>query len=135
MVIVFLLVICAAIALLEALLVRLVSRLVKGPAVPWRTAVYWGGVVVIVTGFFSGFSRRLPDAAALLSSIVGWGGLHVGLGGLFMTTEVRGTDGLRQPWRWGAKVTGIAGALLVIGAAVIACVVWFVEGLVEGAIS
>jgi hypothetical protein len=114
MVILFLLGVCVAVALLEALLVTRVSKRVEGRAVPWKTALQWGAVVVLVGGFLSGISRRLPEAAGLLFLVVAWAGLHVGLGGLFMTTEVRGSDGTRLLWRWGAKITAIAGALLTV---------------------
>jgi hypothetical protein len=120
----------AVLGLFEAMLVRLVSKRVKGPIVPWRTAFYWSGVVVLVSGFLSTISRnpKLSDSGSLLISIVGWACLHVGLGGFFLTDQVRGPDRTRHPWRWGAKVTGIAGALLVLGVIICACIFWFVEG-------
>jgi len=110
---VFVLIAYAAVGLLEALLVRLVSKRVKGPTVPWRTAVYWSCVVVLGSSFVSSVSHhpRLSDAGSWLVSIAGWLAVHVCLGGLFLTDQVRGDDGERQQWRWGAKVTAIAGAL------------------------
>jgi hypothetical protein len=118
------------VGLFEALLLRLVSKRVTGPPVPWRTAVYWGSVVVLVSVFLSWISRHpaLSDIGALSISVVGWSGLHVGLGGLFLTDQVRGPDGARYPWRWGAKVTGIAGAIWVSALIAAACVFWFVQG-------
>jgi hypothetical protein len=129
----FVLVICAAVSLLETVLVRLVSKRVKGPTVPWRTAVYWSGVVVLVSGFVSSISRspNISDIGALLISIVGWASLHVGLGGFFLADQVRGPDLTRQPWRWGAKVTGIAGALLVVGIIVFASIFWIAQGAIS----
>jgi hypothetical protein len=88
---------------------------------------------VLVSGFLSTISRnpKLSESGSLLISIVGWACLHVGLGGLFLTDQVRGHDHTRRPWRWGARVTGIAGALLAVGGIVIACVFWFVEGAIS----
>jgi hypothetical protein len=130
MVILFILVICAAVALVEALLIMLVSKRIKGPTIRWRTAIYWGCVVVLVSGFLSSLTRspRLSESVSLLLSLAGWAALHVGLGGLFLTGEVRASDGARQPWGWGAKITGAAGALLTIGAFAVACVYWFLKG-------
>jgi hypothetical protein len=127
------LMISAVLGLFEAVLVRLVSKRVKGPVVPWGTAFFWGGVVVLVSGFLSTISRnpRLSEGGALLISIVGWIGLHVGLGGFFLTDQVRGPERTRHPWRWGAKVTGFAGALLVVGLIGCACIFWFVEGAIS----
>jgi hypothetical protein len=127
---VFVLIAYAAVGLFEALLVRLVSKRVKGPAVPWRTAVYWSCVVVLVSSFVSSISHhpRLSDVGSWLVSIAGWVALHVCLGGLFLTDQVRGGDGERQQWRWGAKVTAIAGGALATGTTIIV----FVAALVTG---
>ena len=130
---VFVLIAYAAVGLLEALLVRLVSKRVKGPIVPWRTAVYWSFVVVLVSSVVSSISHnpRLSEVGSWLVSIAGWVALHVGIGGLFLTDQVRGGDGDRQPWRWGAKVTAIAGGALAGGTTITV----FVAALVAGSIS
>jgi hypothetical protein len=129
----FLISVSAAIGLFEAVLIRFISRRVKGPVVPWRTSLYWSCVVVLGSGFLSSMSRNphLPDSLALVIVIAGWVGLHVGLGGVFLTTQVRTTDSKPYPWRWGAKVTGIAGALLTVALMGATCVIWFVEGAVS----
>jgi hypothetical protein len=130
---VFVLIAYAAVGLFQALLVRLVSKRVKGPTVPWRTAVYWSCVVVLVSSVVSSISHnpRLSDFGSWLFSIAGWVALHVGLGGLFLTDQVRGGDGERQPWRWGAKVTAIAGGALAAGTTITV----FVAALVAGGTS
>jgi hypothetical protein len=132
---VFVLIAYAAVGLFEALLVMLVSKRVKGPKVPWRTAVYWSCVVVLVSSFVSSISHspRLSDVGSWLASIAGWVALHVFLGGFFLTDQVRRGDGERQPWRWGAKVTAIAGGALAVGVSITVFVVALVTGATSSA--
>jgi hypothetical protein len=127
---VFVLMAYAAVGLLEALLVRLVSKRVKGPTVPWRTAAYWSCVVILVSGFVTSISHnpRLSDVGSWLVSIAGWAAVHVCLGGFFLTDQVRGANGERESWLWGAKVTAIAGGALTGGTTITVFVAAFVEG-------
>jgi hypothetical protein len=99
-------------------IVRLASKVVAGPSVPWSTGSYWGAALFILGGGGGALLNRLhlPDWLWLTVSALAIVGLHVGLGGLFMANLVRAADGARMPWAWGAKVAGLTGlVLLVIG--------------------
>jgi len=99
-------------------IVRVTSKLVAGPPVPWSTGCYWGATLFVLGGGGGALLNRLqlPQWLWLAVSSLGIVALHVGLGGLFMINRVRAADGGRLPWAWGAKVAGFTGlALLVIG--------------------
>lgn len=91
---------------------------------------------MFVSSFVSSISHnpRLSDVGSWLVSIAGWVALDVGLGGLFLTNQVRGGDGQRQPWRWGAKVTAIAGAALAAGTTITVSVATLVAGATSSAL-
>jgi hypothetical protein len=111
-----------------AMIVRVASKFVAGPLVPWRTGIYWGVALFVVGGGGGALLNRLhlPHSTWLAVSSLGIVCLHVGLGGLFMVNQVRAADGSRLPWAWGAKITGLAGlALLVIGYAMGAAIGFF----------